>query len=435
MQDKQHSQSSFSRIISRAAGAALTRTIVFALTMFLLQAAQAQTYSVIYNFTGGADGASPLAGLTMDAAGNFYGTTAAGAAGNGTVFRLRHTGSDWILTSLYTFQGGDDGSIPGARVIIGPDGSLYGTTELGGAGCPQAGGCGTVFNLRVPPNARAVGRGSWMETVLYRFANGRDGNDPDAGDLSFDQAGNIYGTTALGGYIGCSSGCGTVYKLMPSGGSWTETVLYAFTGSVNNDGDFPKAGVVLDNSGNLYGTTTDGGINNHGTVFKLTPSGDSWAESILYRFAGGNDGSNPQAGLIFDQAGNLYGGTVVGGFGSGGTVFELTAGSWTFTLLAHLNGLPGNGLAGSLIMDAAGNLYGTTYGDGGHAAGSVFRLSPSTHGWVYTSLHDFTAGSDGGFPQCSLIFDANGNLYGTTGAGGSSSNCQGGCGVVFEITP
>ncbi|MGC2110752.1 MAG: choice-of-anchor tandem repeat GloVer-containing protein [Candidatus Korobacteraceae bacterium] len=440
MHNKQQFRNSLSRTVSCGATAVTAITIVFALTAFLTQAAQAQTYKVIYNFTGGADGAMPLAGLTMDAAGNLYGTSASGGAGYGTVFRLHYTSPDWTLSSLYTFQGGDDGSIPEARVIMRPDGALYGTTAGGGAGCPQAGGCGTVFELRVPANATFTRLGSWMETVLYRFANGSDGGYPDSGDLTFDQAGNIYGTTALGGNIGingnCNSGCGTVYKLTPPGGSWTETVLYAFTND-NHDGTFPNAGVILDNSGNLYGTTIYGGADDEGTVFKLTSSNGGWAESILYNFTGGSDGSNPYTGLIFDQAGSLYGATIARGSGNGGTVFELTSlnGSWTFTLLTSLSGETGDGPDGSLIMDAAGNLYGTTYGDGAYGAGSVFRLSPSNGSWTYTSLHDFTAGSDGGYPQCSLILDANGNLYGTTGAGGTSSNCQGGCGVVFEITP
>ncbi|HUI84507.1 MAG TPA: choice-of-anchor tandem repeat GloVer-containing protein [Candidatus Binatia bacterium] len=420
---------------------AISTSMVLALAVAASSAAQGQTYRVIYNFTGGADGAAPAAGLTMDAAGNFYGTTLGGGAGYGTVFRLRNTNGGWVVTPLYTFQGGNDGGSPEARVIIGPDGSLYGTTSLGGGGCSRAGGCGAVFRLRVPPNARSAGFGGWMETVLYSFTGGRDGGFPASGDLTFDQAGNLYGTTVSGGDENCSnSGCGTVYELTPSGPSWTEAVLHAFT-SGNDDGEYPYAGVTVDQSGTLYGTTIYGGSGNQGAVFKLTPSNGGWAESVIYSFTGSSDGASPYAGLIFDQTGNLYGGTVDRGSGNGGTVFELAPsnGVWTFTLLASLSGARGDGVYGSLIMDAAGNVYGTAYGDGRYGAGEVFRLSPSNHGWTYTSLYDFCSGgypcTDGSYPQGGVIFDADGNLYGTTGTGGTSSNCQGGCGVVFEITP
>jgi uncharacterized repeat protein (TIGR03803 family) len=259
--------------------------------------------------------------------------------------------------------------------------------------------------------------------VLYRFANGgADGANPGSGDLIFDQAGNIYGTTTFGG-----KGYGVVYELTPSG---TESVLYAFSGS---DGYYPDAGVIFDNAGNLYGTTEDGGLNMLGTVFELTYSiGFGWAESFLYSFQNGNDGNQPSAGLIFDPSGNLYGTTSNGGSGGGGTVFELTpsGGGWTYSLLYSFTGGNQCGPEGTLVMDGAGNLYGTTQCDGAHNKGSVFKLTPSANGWTYTSLHDFTGGSDGGYPLCNVVFDANGSLYGTTYGGGTQ-----GVGVVWEIMP
>ena len=394
--------------------------------------------NIIHNFTGGQDGGNPYTGLTMDKAGNLYGTTYYGGHDFGTVFRLKRSGSNWTLNPLYSFFGQTygDGGLPDARVIVGPDGSLYGTTEVGGGtDCFGGVGCGTVFNLRPKPTACLTGPNScpWTETVLYRFSGGPDGGSPD-GDLLFDQAGNIYGTTQYGG----ANDNGVVYELTPSGGSWTESVLYSFRGG--SDGGVPYAGVIFDQAGNLYGTTRAGGdlgcsfIGNYGcgTVFQLTPSGSGWAENVLYNFTGGNDGGLPNAGLISDKSGNLYGATITFGAGGGGTVFELTPsnGSWTLKTLHSFTGAPlvANGPHGTLVMDGAGNLYGTTV-SGPVYYGTVFELSPSNGGWTYKDLYDFTGGSDGEFPYCNVVIDAKGNLYGTTYGGGSQ-----GVGVVWEIT-
>ena len=390
------------------------------------QSAQAQTFKVIHNFTGGQDGGNPYAGLTMDKAGNLYSTAYTGGAGYGTVYRLKRSGSNWVFNPLYSFAGNTDGANPEARVVLGPDDTLYGTTLFGGVvGCGPS-GCGTVFNLRPPPAACKTALCPWTETVLHRFAGGTDGNYPEFSDVIFDQAGNIYGVT----YAGGSGVVGTVYELTRSGNSWTESVLYNLSG---NNGNSPNA-VIFDNAGNLYGTTFTGGLNNDGTVFELMyTSGIGWTENLLYSFQNGNDGSLPIAGLIFDKSGNLYGSTENGGSGGGGTVFELTpsGGSWKYTLLYSFAGGYRCGPVGNLVMDGAGNLYGTTVCDGANQAGSVFKLTPSGGSWTYTSLHDFTGGSDGGFPTCNLIFDTNGNLYGTATYGGGPQ----GYGVVFEITP
>jgi len=417
-------------ISPRAAAAGLALALVFALTLVATKPAQAQMFNIIYTFTGQNDGANPYAGVTMDRRGNLYGTTlAGGSAGYGAVFELKRSGSDWIVSPLYSFTGGNDGAQPRARVIIGPDGALYGTTfGGGGAGCAGF-GCGTVFNLRPPAFSCETAMCPWKETVLYRFTGGTDGGQP-LGDLVFDQAGNIYGTTQEGGLPhSCGNlGCGVVYELTRSGDSWTESALYQFSGG--SDGDIPNGGVVFDHSGNLFGTTLSGGSNNFGTVFQLTPSGSGWTQKVLYSFQDSLDGSEPNAGVLFDSSGNLYGTTIFGGAGDGGTVFQLTpsGGNWT---LSVVYGLTGNaGPFGNLSLDAAGNLYGTTYQDGAYVVGSGFKLTPSQGSWTYTSLHDFTGGNDGQYPLSNLIFDSRGNMYGTAAYGGAN-----GYGVVLEITP
>jgi uncharacterized repeat protein (TIGR03803 family) len=397
-------------------------------SILLHRSAQAQTYNVVYNFTGGNDGATPLAGVTIDRVGNLYGTTSVGGGqGFGTVFHLVHAGHDWRFFLLYTFLGEtdltSDGGSPYARVVIGPDGLLYGTTHFGGdgPGCESWHGCGTVFSVKPGKTV-----GPWEETVLYRF--GVDGgSNPDYGDVVFDKNGNLYGTTRNGG----AYWQGTVYELTTNGGIWTEKVLYSFAGSP--DGASPLSGPVFDQAGNLYGTTSAGGANGWGTLYQLSPSGSGWIETILDSFQNGSAGLTPTAGVIFDPSGNLYGATQTGGSGGGGTLFELSplwGGSWN---LSTLYGFLGPALGGpfrSVAMDAAGNLYGTTAGDGTHLWGSVFKMTPSNGGWIYTSLHDFTGGADGGTPYGGLVFGAGGNLYGTTSIGGAYGD-----GVVFEITP
>jgi uncharacterized repeat protein (TIGR03803 family) len=409
--------------------------IVVLLAIAVTRSAQAQTFSVIHTFAGGQDGASPRAGLTIDAGGNLYGTTySGGAGGNGTVYKLTRTGSSWILNPVYSFAGGNDGAGPFGGMVFGPNGSIYGTTRSGGggSGCQvyDYTGCGTIFDLAIPPNAICgTAPCPLTENVLYRFSGGSDGAHPAQGDLNFDRAGNIYGATYQGG----SSGCGTVFKLTRSGSGWTEGVLYAFTGAI--DGCFAHA-VTFDQVGNLYGTAITAGAHGLGTVFQLSPSGSGWVENTLYSFQGGTDGQEPVAGVIFDGSGNMYGSTVHHGQGGGGTVFELTpsGGGWTFSTIYGLSG-SGSGPQATL-MDQAGSLYGTTFSDGAHGLGSVFKLTPSGGGtWTYTSLYDFTGGSDGANPYSNLVFDASGNLYGTTSAGGTGLACSGGCGVVFEITP
>jgi uncharacterized repeat protein (TIGR03803 family) len=426
-------------------------TLTLALTLaFLTPLATAQTFQVIHNFTGNKDGANPWAGLTMDRAGNFYGITEGGGTGTcvfygtsgcGTAYRLTHDPGGWVIAPLYQFQGGTDGEFPIATLTIGPNGSLYGTTTGGGMGtCTYSGstGCGTVFNLLPPATSPKTVFPTWLERILYRFTGGSDGANPNIGNLIFDHAGNMYGTTEYGG----ANNFGAVFELSPSGGGWTETVLYSFAGG--DDGAYAFGGLLFDNAGNLYGTTGHGGGTGCGgggcgTIYELSPSGGGWTEKILYIFQGGNDGIRPDAGLIFDPLGNLYGGTYDGGAGGGGTVYELSpsgGGNWSLTTLYSFVGSKW-GLVARLLMDSSGNLYDTTQYGGANGDGNAFKLTNNGSGnWSYTDLHDFTYGADGGVPVDSLVMDSSGNLYGTA-FGGGANPCGGGygCGVIFEITP
>ena len=374
--------------------------------------AQAQTFQVLHSFTGFGDGSVPEAGVTIDRAGNLYSTTF-----QGTVFKMSHAGSGWVLTTLYTFAGGSDGARPASRVVFGPDGTLYGTTSQGGSN-----GRGTVFNLRPPATVCRSTNCPWTETIIHNFT-GSDGGAPQLGDLVFDAAGNIYGTTSGGG----AQGQGVVFELTHSGGGWSETVLHSFGGG--NDGAAPYSGVTFDAAGNLYGTTIGGGAHSVGTVYELSPSQSGWSETILYSF-GGSDGSfTPYGGLIFDRQGNLYG-TACGGPNGAGTVYELepSNGGWTYNLIYGFSGYAGPRDAPT--MDASGNILLTNLATGvPYQAGSVYKLTPGTRGWTATDLYDFTGTSDGASPFGNAVLDAAGNVYGTTTLGGTHN-----LGVVFEIT-
>jgi uncharacterized repeat protein (TIGR03803 family) len=397
---------------------------------FGIPAAVGQTYRVIYAFSGRPDGEAPQGDLSIDKNGNLFGTTTLGGRGGlchgdgcGMVFKLAPQGSDWKLTQLYAFQGDTDGAFPLAGVIIGPDRNLYGATQQGGnPGCDD--NCGTVFSLAASTSSKVI------EMQLHRFTGGTDGIFPGFGQLAVGRQGRLYGTTQNGGI----HGFGTVYELGITNGIWTEKVLHAFD---NVDSGFPFAGVVLDQIGNLYGTTTLGPLG-FGTVFEMVHGSSGWIEKTLYTFTNDTDGSFPMGGLIVDNLGNLYGTTEQGGSGGVGTIFELTPnsdGSWTFHLLYSFSG-NGGGPVGRLARDAAGNLYGTTNGLGAHFDGSVFRLTRrGTFDYVFTSLHDFSGGSDGNVVYAGVTLDSQGNVFGVTGQGGSGACSGNGCGVIFEITP
>jgi uncharacterized repeat protein (TIGR03803 family) len=393
--------------------------------------AAASTEKVLYSFQGVLQhGVDPMSPLISDASGNLYGTTNVGGdLSRGTVYKLTpNSKGGWSQTVLYSFKGGSDGWSPYSGLVLDALGSLYGTTGYGGTGSCN---CGTVFKLA--PNSS----GGWMESILYSFKGGSDGQGPYASPV-FDSAGNLYGTTAGGG----TGLYGTVFQLTPtSGGGWTESVLHSFTN--RSDGGSPRASLVFDTAGNLYGTAEYGGSSGNGLVFELTSNSPGvWAETVLYNFAGGTDGATPSAPLIFDTAGNLYSTTSRGGgfYGGAGTVFELKAngnGSWTESVLYSFGMTNGDGLyPDGVVFDNAGNLYGTT-GFGGNTGcysntgcGVVFELVPGSGGqWTERILHTFSGGADGGIPYAGLIFDQGGNLYGTTGYGGSAN-----LGAVFKLS-
>jgi uncharacterized repeat protein (TIGR03803 family) len=333
---------------------------------------------------------------------------------------------------LYRFSGKGDGALPYASPTLDGAGNLYVTTNLGGSGaCTINGvsGCGVVFELT------PMSGGTWKQNVLHSFMGGNDGQWPIS-KLSFDSDGNLYGTTVWGGSGDCNygfPGCGTIFELTPNvGGGWTEAVLYSFQGS---DGALPYSGLTLDASGSsLYGTTFTGGQLGYGTVFGLVRSEKGgWAEQVLHSFLD-KYGSTPEGDLLLDAAGNLYG-TTYSSPTSLGCVFELEAGSggkWKFRGLhdfkfgIHVGAQPNAGLT----RDSAGRLYGTTTSGGRYGKGSVFQLVPTSKGWPLTRIHDFNGSSNGDTPHGQLIMDAAGNLYGTTSDGGRYN-----FGVVFKLTP
>jgi uncharacterized repeat protein (TIGR03803 family) len=340
-------------------------------------------------------------------------------------------------TVLYSFGANpDDGTFPMGGLLFDPAGNLYGITNGGGQYCENIGGCGTVYEL-----SPAVGSG-WTETILYSFCNTGnpftcpDGSGPLAG-LIMDVSGNLYGTT----YFGGTSGYGTVFRLSPpSGGigNWTETVLWNFAPNEKNNGSAPGFGKLnMDGAGNIYGTTSQGGLKNRGIVFELSPAGDgSYNASILHSFSG-PDGALPQYGVAINKTGNLYGTTQLGGnpactggAGGCGLVYELTAsnGKWAESVLYKFNGITGLYPISPISIDDGGNLYGT-FEAGGKAGcflgtcGGVFKLAPKAGGGgtKYTFLF---SGQDGGAPTSGVLI-GNNNLFGTTANGGP--------GVVFTL--
>lgn len=397
--------------------------IAIFIALALAGAAQAQTFSVIHSFTGGADGYEPFAGVTIDQAGNLYGTTTEYIYGS--VFSMKQRNGAWILNTLYHWTFPE--WIPQGRPVIGPGGALYGTTSTGGNGDCGEFGCGTVYAARPPQTVCRTVSCPWSANLVsFEQVNG---DTVGFVDPVFDSAGNMYVTTITGG----GNYDGNVVQLTRSGGGvWTPSSIFDFNG---DNGLYPYSGVIFDAQGNIYGTTWSGGANQDGTVYRLVQSGGSWNLETLHTF-NATDGKAPVGGLVFDQAGNLYGTTEWGGSGGGGTVFELSPsnGGWTFTVLHSFTGPYGP--FSTLAIDASGNLYGTTYADGAYNVGSVFKLTRNGGGWTFTDLHDFTGGSDGANPVGGVTLGGGADLYGTA-AGGGLQNCSGqvrGCGVVWEIT-
>jgi uncharacterized repeat protein (TIGR03803 family) len=389
--------------------------VVFTLAVLAPAPAHAQKFTLLYTFVGApTDGAGPSAGLVMDVQGNLYGTTYDGGVFSaGAVFKVTKAGKESLLHSFTVRT--RDGSLPYAGLVMDVKGDLYGTTTVGGltdGNC--AIGCGTVFRLTE----------TGKESVLYRFKGGtKDGYSPNSA-LIVDAKGNLFGTTGAGG----ASAAGTVFKVDTFG---KETVLYSFKGG-RTDGAVPWSALVMDSKGNLYGTTQIGGAGDLGTVFKISNSGK---ETVLLSFNGSPDGEMPLAGLVMDAHGNLYGNAPYGGnFSCGvdgfgcGTVFKLTQ-TGNKTVLYTFAGGPADGRVpwGGLILDAKGNLYGTTLRGGLSDAGTIFKVDSRRK---ETVLYSFTGGVDGGGPNGDLVLDTKGNLYGTTGGGGAN-----GAGTVFKLTP
>jgi len=413
---------------------------IVALCVFATIPGHAQTLTVIHAFAGGSDGAFPFTGMSTDGRGNLYGTTTAGGKkgctsdqGCGTVFKLTRSGTNFVLKTIYQFQGNTDGWEPFARVVFARDGSLYGTTQYGGNQPPKTLGYGTIFKL-TPPTSDCHAPCWWTHTVLYRFTGGSDGANPGVGDLIFDAAGNIFGTTEAGGLVenSCAQlagpGCGVVFELSPSNNGWTEQVLYSFTGGL--DGDLPIGSVVFDPKGNLLGTASEGGTSGYGTAFQLIPSTSGWREKSLHSFTLNSDGGYPAASLSFDRAAEVFYGTTSSSLSQsgGGTVFQLSpsAKGYAFQTVSLL---PGTDDPSSTVAERSGNIYGTTPA-GGTGFGDVYELIQNAGVWTFISLHDFTAGDDGWSPDGNVLVDSNGNVYGTTSFAGQYSD-----GVIFEITP
>jgi len=336
----------------------------------VFQVTPAGVHTVLYDFTGGADGGEPYKGVTLDAQGNLYGTAVTGGGGSceggcGVVFMLTKSGGTWTQSVIHTFTGGADGSGPGSPVAFDKYGNLYGTTPTGGTS-----GMGVLYQLK--PD----GTGAWQLRVIHTFTGGSDGGGGSAGRLLIDGAGNIFGVCTVGG----ANGSGTVFEVLPNHGNWQFTTLYAFKDQP--DGALPYGGLVSDRLGNLYGTTYYAGASDVGTVYKLTRGSGSWTESVLYSFKGGSDGASPISTLVSDSSGNFYGTTSDGGAASCscGVIFKMTRaanGQWVESVAYRFPGMPSPGFAyNGMVRDTAGNLYGATVHGGGNNDGAIYQLVP-----------------------------------------------------------
>ena len=365
-----------------------------------------QTETVLHNFSNGKDGGFPYWGLTAGPRGNLYGTTQGGGTSDyGVVFELSSKGNGgWTESVLHSFTGGKDGKNPSGPVVVDSEGNLYGTTQGGGAN-----GYGVVFELK------HVGD-RWVEKVLHNFRGGSDGQFPIAGVIR-DKAGNLYGTT----YNGFNPA--TVFKLSESEHGWAERVIYRVATS--------GAGLTMDASGNIFLAT-------YWLVLKLSKDDeDHWAATVIHTFTGyPTDGYWASSRPVFDRAGNLYGATTAGGLGTG-LVYQLIPdkdGTWGERILHYFIGPDGNSPAGDILLGAAGNIYGTTAWGGEHALGVVFELIPTPTSYQHKILWNFT-GADGLNPEGQVVLDQAGNLYGTASKGGTTYSDYYGFGVVFEVQP
>lgn len=389
-----------------------------AAAMLASSAGAANNYAVLFNFSNGNDGGRPQSDLTFDAAGNAYGVTATGGTlGFGTIFKLKPTGhGQWQESVLWNFDG-SLGKNPYGGVTLDRAGNIFGTTVAGGFGGICTGdGCGMAYELT------KAGL-----NPIYSFKGGNDGFGP-GNALAADRRGNLFGTTPDGGRFKK----GTVYELTFGHGQWHEKIIHHFTGGA--DGAVGSLGrLLVDSAGRIFGVTELGGANSAGTAYEVTPAaGGTWKFTTLYAFKNNGDGAFPYGGLTPNN-GALYGTTYYGGTHGVGTVYVLTnaIGGWKEHVLYSFKG----GTDGSLttttpIFDAAGNLYGTTSAGGitGCDCGTVFKLAAGT--WKESIVHRFGAGVDGNAPYAGFTTDGHGNLFSSTNFGGIN-----GQGTVFRYTP
>jgi len=428
----------------RKISAAPVRVAAILIAFLLTLAAQAFASSditVLHTFTGGDDGSYPDSDVVADAAGNLYGTTQIGGRyGAGTVFKLTpNSDGTWQFSVLHTFTGGADGGNPLGSLVFDASGNAYATASSGGAN-----GFGAVFELS-PPSQSGPST-EWKEKVLYSFQGGEDGGLP-FGNVVFDPAGNLYGTTSIGGisHIGCLPGCGTIYELAPThSGQWKKRVLHQFADAFS-EGAAPRAGLVFDASGNLYGTTFEGGDNEVcngygcGTVFELIPeTGDQWKFENLIDFDA-TDGATPMGGITVTPDGSLLGSTSYGGTDNAGTIFQFTqqSGVWSFATIYNFNVFDGLRPAGNLAVDKEGNIDGATYQGGTNDWGALFQLLPNGSEWTENLIFNFPVSGTpvGANPLGGVMLDGNGDLYLTMNQGGNLDFCQpnSGCGTVIKF--
>jgi uncharacterized repeat protein (TIGR03803 family) len=413
---------------SRFARAAFLGVAVTATLILVANAAIAATTTVAYSFAGDEDGEYPSTELVMDAAGNLYGTTVQGGEfGGGSVFQLAPDGSGgWTHTVLYSFTGGADGGQPYGGVTLDAQGNLYGTAVIGGTGgvCTED-GCGVAYEL-------AEDAGTWHQHVLHAFTGGADGSGPGAG-LTFDQDGNLYGMTPTGGAFGL----GTIYQLHPNGtGQWKLRVVHAFTGGADG-GAASAGRLLLAGDGSLYGVATVGGAFGQGVAFQLVPAiSGGFHMTSLYDFQGQPDAGFPYGGLTMDARGNLYGTTYYDGANDLGSVYQLSkrgSGQWRESVLYSFSGgSDGASPISTLNLDAQGNLYGTTSegGAAGCGCGTIFQLARRGGGWTERVVYRFTGSPDGAFPYNGMVSDGAGSYFGTTVHGGADGE-----GSVYRFTP
>jgi uncharacterized repeat protein (TIGR03803 family) len=383
---------------------------------------------ILYQFPGPNRGEDPQYGIVFDSQGNAYGTTENGGTyGWGTIFRLEPSQSGWTERVLYSFRGSSDGFFPSGNLVIDAVGNLYGTTQDGGTGpCSPdyiEDYCGTVFEL-------TQSNGKWEHAVLYNFCSlsgCSDGAGPQG--LTFDTAGNLYGTTSEGG----AEYYGTVYKLSLSQGVWKQTVLHAFDN--NGDGITPAPGVTIDKSGNLYGATYGGGGYGWGLIFELKHGKKGWREVMIYAFDGSGNYFGVNGSLALDFAGNIFG-TTRGDYencqNGCGMVYRLShvKGQWVLSPVYIFDGPHGAGPNAGFVRDRAGNFYGSTFAGGDNNFGEVFKLKPGKT-WTIGLLYSFTGAGSDERPNFGLIFGPGGGLYGTT-PGFYSDQFYG---EVFEVLP